>query len=299
MTAGVASALPVDPPPQVEDCVYTGPRDWTTERPLDDEGSFVSFDIGVRLGPCIAPWDAEIVDVHPMAEGDGLTYGVSDKPYLGRNECGGAAARYVRQPDFTDPAGRWLPSGPSSDPLPPDQRQFAAGQRWVACLLSAPMWDPSGRDATTFVGPGFIRSGQTGHGQWQDPVFRNQWGQCGIGTDGASPVGLVFCGQPHDREQLAHTYWDIAPVAATLIDSCAGQAARMTEQGDEFADGALTSEVVVRGSDPAPEIQILTRTTALTDGGWAECWVRPVDPGMRLTATVVSLGSAPPPLVPR
>lgn len=296
LAPGVASALPVDPPPRVGDCLYAGPPDWTSHRQLDGNFEFGPLEYGVRFGSCVAPWDAEVVDVRHFEQGEDPVDDPGDRP--GVDGCAAGTALFVGRPDFADPDGRWLTDGPLSQRVPTHQRQFAAGQRWVACVLPTPLWDDSGRSTATSDPTGLAPTGETLRGQWRDPVMRDRWGVCGIGADGTGPIGFVFCGTPHDRERVAYTYWSEAPPADTLMDGCATQAARVTGLGNALGDGALASEVIVSGVDRAGN-ETLTAISDLRGGGSAQCWVRPVDPGMQLTATVVSLGSTPPPLVPR
>lgn len=299
LVAGVASAPAINPQPQVGDCLYTGPQNWSSLRPTSDDGASWGLDFSVVLARCDRPWNAQIVDVLMGVGGSEITMVPGDRPSNGVDICAPGMALFLDRPDFSDPEQRWVPAGPSADPLPPDRRQFAVGQRWAACLLFPPKWDEFGEAVPVRSEGDRFQTDEELRDRWRDPSVRDRMGVCGNGDAVVFDPSTVYCGRAHDRELMAYTYWDVAPDPATLIDTCLHQSSRMTQRPDPTAGGVFRTEVVVQDRSVESASRTIDAASVLDESWWAECWLRPTDPGQQLTATVIGLGAGDLPLVDR
>ena len=285
LTVGTASAPPVAPPPQVGDCLYAGPDgpwDWGRGDGSGDQ-SWELVGYNRWYAACRDPWFAQVVGVRAQAD---VAREAAEAGPGGSDPCAAATASYLGRPEVPRVDG-WYPVSASGAGLDPDRRQLLSGQRWTACVLGPPWWDPDGHmvdDPGT--GP---RTTETLRGRWDDPALRDRVGSCESGPLDLS-VG-TFCGGPHDRELLAWSTWPQPTDATTLIEGCAAQAARLMRR--DTVAGGLTTEVVLFGPT---QPEIATAQTPLTDVGGANCVVRATDPAAQLTATVVGLGDRPDPI---
>src|SRR4051794_10399119 len=144
--AGAARSAPVPAPPKAGDCLTAPETDtWLQGGPAPYRSA--------ALGPCVGQVYGEVVAVtpdrrqhHPASRSPGYGSVLIDDP----NEapCLQTAARYIGLTVGADDniliASYWEPLGPlSASPSGPTERQIAAGQNWVACVVFVP--DSSGR----------------------------------------------------------------------------------------------------------------------------------------------------------
>lgn len=295
---GVASAPPIDPPPQVGDCLYAGSEGpWGVVGP---DGNYRENPYAHWFSTCGAPWYGEVVAVRSRAD---ILAGLAASAYRPGpdDQCAAGAAAYLGRPDVADPAEHWAAFGTWTTTLMPNQRQYAAGQMWEACVMTPPSWAADG----TLVLHGDVQSDaritESVRGAWVDPTFRDRVGSCRDDRSGPDAVS-VFCGSIHGSEVLAWTSWPDPswasdagdrPDAATLLATCADQASRMLQRRDSTAGGALTVDVWLANGggylDIAPGVD-------LPEDGSAECSVHPAASDRLLTATLVGIGEGPVPL---
>lgn len=287
LVVGTASAPPVAPPPQVGDCLYAGsagPWPWSRGAGSTGDNDWQMAGYTRWFGPCRDPWFGEVVGVREQAD---VMRELVDAAPGGRDPCAAVTTAYLGRSEVTGVDG-WEPVTVGGVGLDPDRRQSLAGQDWLACVLAPPAWDSNGQMVD--LGPiGGLRTTESLRGRWADLGVRDRLGLCETG-----PLDLsfgAFCGAPHDRELLAWSRWQETADAATLIEGCRAQAARLMER-DTLA-GAVTAEVVIFGPGP-PEIA--TAQTELPEQHGANCVVRATDPSAQLTATVIGLGDRPDPV---
>lgn len=291
---GVAVAPPIDPPPQVGDCLFAGPGGpWGVR---DDQGAYRQNPFARRFGPCQGEWFGEVVDVRSGAQ---MTQDlVSDRGLATAGAaCAVAEREYLAAPDLSAVTGTWQTTVLSdSVPIGPDPRQYAAGQAWQACLLTPPQWTTEGRSVVDGV------DGRTGTtrdrlaGGWSDPDIRTRLGRCEDFGAGDRPA--QFCGTAHDLEWLALGWWNTeAPSATRLRAACSELAARLMQRTDPTAGGTLTAEVSVIGMGGFA--MVVAADTTLPDSGSAQCLLRPTDGEQVLTGTLLGIGEGPVPLAPR
>lgn len=295
---GVANPPPIDPQPQVGECLYAGPDGpWGT---VDELQGYRENPYAHWFAPCRDPWYAQVVAVRTREDiaADLAASAIGPGP---DDRCATGAAAFLGRPDVTDPAKHWSAFGTWTATLLPNQRQYAAGQMWEACVMTEPPWTADGTPVLHGEGQPDRRTTESLRGAWADPVFRDRVGFCQ--DDRSGPDALpVFCGAAHGSEVLAWTSWPdpgwgadagARPDASTLLTTCADQAARMFQRADPTADGALAVDVWLADGggylDIGPEVE-------LPEDGTAECSVHPSAPDRQLTGTLIGIGDGPVPL---
>lgn len=291
LVVGVASAPPVDPPPQVGDCLYAGPDGpWNTAR---FDGSWQDMAYHRWYGPCREPWFGEVVGIRTQADIQADL--AESRVGPGFDPCAARTAAYLGA-QMVEPVDGWMPVTISASTMEPNRRQYSSGPMWQACVLGAPWWTPQGEpytsDGEVYSAP---KTTQTLRGRWVDVSVRNMFGVCEKGS--WTERSGVFCGAPHDREFVAHTTWDSSADPVVLERGCRQQISRVMGRQDSAGGDALAAELVTY--DETGQLTAFTETTELGESGAAECWVRPADPAQQLTATVIGLGEGPVPLTPR
>lgn len=288
---GLAQAPPVAPPPQVGECLFAGAGGpWGVR---DGQGGYRQNPFAREFGPCQGEWFGEIVDVQAGAQ---MTKDlISDRGLASaRRACAEAERTYLDAPDLSTLDGTWQSTVlTDSVPIGPDPRQYAAGQSWQACLLSAPQWTADGRPVGDGVDGVAGTTGARLAGGWSDAGIRTRLGRCEDAGPGDRP-GL-FCGAPHDVEWLALGWWNTeAPPAAQLRTACVELAGRLMQRADPTAGGTLVAEVSVLGVAGAPTV--VGDDAVLPESGSAQCRLRPTDPDQVLTGTLLGVGEGPVPL---
>ncbi|GGL94127.1 hypothetical protein GCM10011594_12500 [Nakamurella endophytica] len=241
-TASSPLAEPVAGPPTVGSCL--GLPAGTV-----DTGAAASV-----YGPCTGRHLGEVVAV-VAAEPAGASAAGAHGVCAGRSPY-----RYLGLRDDGTLDGSWLPSlAAAYRSVVPDRRQWAAGQRWVACLMvpapTAPGAPPSYRGVA-----------RDAFGSGRLPAV---YATC---TDrpGRDPLP---CTAPHRTETVATGAGRVATAGATagLVASCGRFLRRVTGMADPAAGGQLAVRVTV-------------------DGGTATCGIVSTRP---LDSTLVGLGGGP------
>lgn len=291
LVVGVASAPPVDPPPQVGDCLYAGPDGpWDTAR---FDGSWQDMAYHRWYGPCREPWFGEVVGIRTQADIQADL--AESRVGPGFDPCAARTAAYLGA-QMVEPVDGWMPITISASTMEPNRRQYSSGPMWRACVLGAPWWTPDGEPYTP---EGYVDAGprttESMRGRWSDAGVRNLFGQCEVGT-GSDWAG-AFCGAPHDREFLAWNLQSPSADGETLLRGCSQQAGRIMSRLDPTAGGELALDVMAL--DDTGQYVLVTPATVHREGSSPECRIRPADPAQQLTATVIGLGEGPVPLAPR
>lgn len=239
VTAGTALVVAVPPPPQVGDCVLGA-----EEFPQRVSSGIPTFGYapcaGVRSGEVVSvdadPW----VDPGARDSHTGMRDGSPADEI--QTQCTAAADAYAglpTGPPQVDPTAIgvtfipsiWLPVAP----LYPDDRQRAAGQNWVACVVQSPT-------GTTFSGSlhaVFARDQSSG-------TLPIAFARCLVGDGTRTPVS---CEAPHQVELLGFRLVKDTPDAARLArTACTEFAATVLKRPDPTAGGALA---VVSIYDPS------------------------------------------------
>ena len=283
--AGTPQAAVIPGPPAVGDCLL--------ERISLRNGYETSTGFTVpsaRVQPCTGARFGEVVAV---AEAQGVTRpqrlercGQAARSYLGVGTASAQPAAQAGQPGRTvdDP---WAPSVRAGLVLAgPDQRQRAAGQDWVACVVDVTV--PGGGS-----GPGDAPDTYDGsaRGGYDGGRLPSAFAFCRSGPDVIDAADIP-CTQDHPVEVLASTF-DVAPTAAaTLQDTCDALAARLTRMPDPMAGGRLRT--VMSSGYVAPDGTVHIGADADGHVSLAQCLIAVVGPGS-LNGTLIGLGDAPVP----
>lgn len=290
-TPGVPVAAPVLPAPTVGQCLV----DRAGSEPL------LADDQGVR-SPHRDLRDCPVVDdgasSAPVVVGEvaGILADHGGRPH---DDCAAPVAHFLGGPAPAVEEVWASAGGPTVVIVDPDRRQWADGQRWLACVVVPPMWTGAAPlDPTRGLGPVLRESAR---GRWSDPTYRDRLGDCFDEYSGAVGrlLSLVYCGSPHEIERIGLVSAGIDPRAAAMLrQSCSEWAAVRIASTDPTRGGQLRLEVDVTAPGGTSR-EVKDDEEALPEGASADCVVRPADPNMLLTATVVGLGDAPVPLTPR
>lgn len=231
---GAAAAVPVDGPPAIGDCVsepvelYPGYGNTTAAAYIYPQ---------LAMAPCTDTRFAEVVmviadPVQPQVTIEGSSLTIVD---ANQTRCETASAAYTGTSATIDVSGtRWSPVVTVQSSLSrPSPRQKAAGQHWIACLISAPgatypeqapaPYDGTLRDAVT-----------TGNA-------RDRTGACPDGTDLDTGFAQGSCTRPHTGQLLATAALAGDTPRAQLVQSCAAVSRRLIGLPDPTAQGALTT----------------------------------------------------------
>ncbi|TKV57725.1 hypothetical protein FDO65_16390 [Nakamurella flava] len=288
--AGTAGAAPVGPTPAAGDCLLA-----TTESAaqwIDDNGLRAPER---SFGACEQGDDRTASEV--VGEVAVILTERSGRPH---DDCAEPVGRYVGFDGLPSRSSGdlWHPAGGTTVVVVnPDNRQWADGQRWQACVLLPPLFTADGVIDPVRATATNLRSAR---GAWADPGYRNRLGDCLTVFAGpiAELTASVFCGTAHDQERLAVASWERdAPQAAYLRQTCGELAAGQLGATDRTRAGVLTTEVVV--TDPDGHRAPVAEDDTLAPEGQADCVIRPVDAGQQLTATLLGRRDAPLPLAPR
>lgn len=291
--AGSAGAAPVPAAPAVGDCLLATAE--SAAHRIDDNGlrspqrSFGACEKGA----------ADLGASGPLVVGE-VAAVLTDRSGRPHDECAEPVGHYIGFDGLPSRSSGdlWHPAGGTTVVVVnPDGRQWADGQRWQACVLLPPLFTDDG-----VIDP--LRAASTGfrstRGAWVDPGYRDRLGDCLDVFAGpiAQLAASVFCGTGHDQERLGVATWERdAPQAAYLRQTCAELAAAQLGTADPTRGGVLTTEVILAEAE-GNRARVEDDDT-LAAGGQADCVIRPVDAGQRLTATLLGQGDAPLPLTPR
>lgn len=291
-SGGRASAAPVPSAPDIGDCLLAS----------TEAAAFRVDDNGLRpltrtFGACDEPGGRHDQPATVVGEVAAVLADRSGRPH---DDCAEPVGRYVGWDGLPSRSSgdRWHPAGGTTViVVNPDARQWADGQRWHACVLLPPVPGADGAiDPAHAASTGF----PSARGAWADPGYRDRLGNCfSVFAGPIAPLtASVFCGTAHDQERLAVMSWQRdAPQAPLLRQTCGDIAVEQLGTVDPTRGGVLAVQVAVL--DPDGNRTPVADDDTLTVDGQAECTVRPVDAGQRLTATLLGRGDAPPPLAPR
>lgn len=288
---GQAAPAPVPAAPAVGDCLLATTAEAASR--VDDQG-LRSADR--QFGPCAAA-DRGAAGRAAVIVGE-VAAVLTEQAGRPHDACAAPVGEFVgfdALPSWSE-GDLWRPSGGATVLIGhPDVRQWAAGQRWQACVLLPPLFTADGA-----LDPLLAASADLGtaRGAWSDPGYRNRLGDCF--TDVVGPLARltapVFCGAVHDGERLAVASWQRDPPSLPLLrQTCLELGARQLDTADPTRGGALVADVVVVGPDEQP---IPVAGDRAPPDARADCLVRPAEAGQRLTATLLGRGDAPLPLTP-
>lgn len=280
LVTGVAAPAPPPPAPAIGDCIAD--TDWSSG--FDDAGALIQSAPAVFV-PCTEPHQGEVSyvnpDFQPAPYNAGQPYGGFDDPCTNPPH---SELTYLGLDPTT--AHLWEPAlATGTRVLGPDARQFAAGQRWAACVITFRGYatvTSTLRDATRRDGP------------------PRALAVCFTGG-GANPTDRpALCSGPHAVELLAAvTLPADDPIDQTALDrGC-------VELADQQAGRPLSNEAGLEvvaltyafDTASAAPVEVVAPLPTGADGGWSSCLVRAVD-GRRLDGSVRQLGTRPLPWAP-
>ncbi|AZI56921.1 hypothetical protein EH165_00780 [Nakamurella antarctica] len=264
---GTASAVSPPGPPSVGDCLST---------PDFAEGiAFSESTAGpirvtqvLPLAPCSGPRFGEVFELLPVLTG-------ADRQ---RAVCSGLDAFAGRSPAV--PGQEWSPaSAVSVVATGPNDRQFAAGQRWVACVITAALrgqWDGPSRQ--------------------HFPAIPSAFAACFGRVGPLRFAPLVDCNSPHRMEVLGRM-----PIIHTgqtqkdLDTTCQRWASKVTLMPEVTAGGLLSVRALVIDPQDSQEV-IDPASLAEGEKTFAMCIGFPSAEDRMLVGPLASLGSAPVPI---
>ncbi len=268
---------PVPDPPRVGDCLLEP----GAPNPFADSADFASL----RTGPCDGARFGEVAAVLT----DGLRAaarrpGTGDGTPVAR--CAGASDDYLGVAAGTgDPD--WHPEfWIGTQVIEPTLRQQAAGQTWLACLVTAPPGP----------GPGTYRVSL--RGAVRDNSYPSEFATC-VPSMPNDPGRRTYqrCDLPHRAEVLGSTVVPLSVVdTARVRDSCHTLAATLIGRSDPTAGGRLVLDIAI--AHTADMIWIADGDATLTDAQPAVealCVAEPAGTG-RLTGPLLGLGNTQLPL---
>ena len=249
LVTGNGHAPPIPGAPVVGDCV-TDPipgRQLVQDTVTATSGGTVPVYPAQQTRPCTGPRYGEITAVitapkPATAEGD------SDNRYLddpNLDRCGPAAMQYVGI--STQPIDRfWQPylriDIAVSQPTP---RQVAAGQRWVACIVTLP--EPSFESTSATRVPPPPQYASSIRDALHTGRQRDQLGICMTALDWNGDFA-DSCGQPHTLELFAGGDSGSQVVTRAQVDRTCQQAVHtLTGMPDPTAGGALLVQTHIDG----------------------------------------------------
>ena len=262
--AGTARSAPVPGPPAVGDCLQVPETDAAQPSPTPSYRPRT-------LGPCGKRVYGEVAAViddrrpHQPSEptfqtpDDAST--VTDDP----NElpCLDATTRYLGMTVGTDHAAIissvWRPINPLRRSLSgPNPTQLAAGQRWVACIVSVHDWG----------GPSVSYSG-TLKNTFALATLPPALATC-LDTADLGAAQPVSCAKPHHVELFGVTDTAHPGLTQRLLDgTCLALAARMMGTSDPSAHGQIQLRAsAIHGATDSP---VAGLGTATDDSGYAAC----------------------------
>lgn len=283
-TAGpglVGSALPepAPGPPTAGDCV--GVVDGAPPALL----SFNERDLGVRAptvttAPCDGERAAEVVLVIEDArESPPAPVGAEDTFDPAIDDCLTAGTAFVGAAGTaTDPSPGWTHQLRYLSAFAgPDDRQRAAGQHWLACVVRPAGWNP---DEQELPYTGSLRDAVT------TGVERDRTGVCALDVVLEDPV---TCDDPHRGESFGVTDTEEPSLRAQWLDTCRSWVVSLTGLADPTAAGQLEVTLVVRDDLTGH----FAGDAEIPAGAHLRCGIVTTDPGRLLTGSVRALGDQP------
>lgn len=285
LVSGKAQSTPVPGPPTVGDCV-TDPVHRPTVADGGAAGSLVQVYPQQKIGPCVGLRYGEVTGVISdpdavVVEGTASYQSISD-PNI--NTCYDDKSAYLgqaKQPIF----GIWSPNGTAltwtalSRPSP---RQEAAGQHWLACLVSVipNVTASANSDAAPFTES--LRNAQ------QNGNDRNLIGYCVATVAWNQGTESGVCGMPHALEIIAGAGTGEHPAVRTDLEaSCRRLVRQLTGIADSTAGGALAVQLYATSSGGA-----LITGAQLPANANLQCGVI-VTGRQQLTGSLLALGDQP------
>lgn len=185
---GVAVAEPVPGPPEIGDCVTTAFDPQSPEFVAPEGVGQVRLS-APETAPCSDSRYGEVIRIYSNKT-PAVTVSELDVPM---EECFRSGYEFVGVPlaELDTADLRWYPTvRVGATLIGPNDRQEAAGQRWVACVVHP--WEGEGQDAYTSTLRDAVFSG----------VARDRLGMCTAGPDPGS--GPSSCSAPHIEQIIAN-----------------------------------------------------------------------------------------------
>ena len=272
--AGDAVAEPIEPPPQIGDCLTEDPNDLG-----DALYGWRPYPPSIRMNPCSGPRYGEVVFILNNLDSVDLV----QNP-LGA--CAQPANDYLGIPFPAMPTNFAPAIRMSLGMAGPDMRQRSAGQEWAACVVYIPI---------IFAEEVPITVDHPLRGSWLRQSDARLFALC---IDDTSSLLPLDCGRPHHYELLSGALG--TPGGTPELAEAACREAVIEALGSPAAldRGDLRTAVLPVRFAPNSDGNMITGPEAITAGGdyFSNCLVTPTDSARRLTASVRGLGDAPVPL---
>lgn len=272
---GEPTAAPVPAAPRVGDCIQVNPHDRAAE--LYPAAAPLPV---LRSGDCSGLRYGEIVSLL-----DGVPDG-ADVPVGATRQCVESAFSYLGIPG--PPPAPELPVGPAVSVwytlAGPDDRQRAAGQSWVACVVFLPPSDDASAPVTI---------DHSLRGAWHQADDRRLFAQC-LDQVGA---GSANCRWPHRVEVISRRLGDPAASPEAVHEACTRDVVEALGSPAALNRGELSVLALPALPDPTGD-GLSTGPGAVTaDAAYVtNCMVSPTDTSRLLVASVRGLQDAPAPL---
>jgi hypothetical protein len=288
--AGQGSAAPVASAPAIGDCLSDHFNDPGVD--LTDFGPQLP---SLAMAPCTGTRFGEVVDVEADFAAAMAAADPADSPY---QRCIAEADRYLGMPprpgtEFgfpvaptpSDPAS-WTTTDVLAAFIGPDVRQFAAGQRWAACVVYLPV---------SILTEAPVTLEHSLRGSWLRDSDKFLFSLC-VSTP-TSHFG-VNCGGPH-RYEMIEMRWGALDVPQMAIDDeCRATVVQAMGSSAAIDDGTVMPVTVPVRPNPNNDGGMVSGPNAVTPDNpyLIVCLVTATDGDRRLTAPLRGIGAGPVPL---
>lgn len=273
---GLASAVPPRPPVEVGECIDGEVASFA----LTETGAIMTWN-PVTVVACTDPHDGEVVyreDARPDTATGFPTTAINDF----QTRC--ADGSWAPWSSTSTSTNGWQPAvNTYASVLGPDRRQFAAGQRWTACVIGT---------GNRLDGPLELTV---------DDRVPPEFGYCTVDGTTAGDSAGVPCTEPHTAENFGYRGIDVGSDLDqdTLISSCRDVVAQATGRPDLAAEAALviSAEANAWYSSDGTDKAVTLPLPADAEGGWASCDVHTTD-DRKLTGSLRRIDDDPLPWAP-
>lgn len=271
---GAALVEPPAPAPVVGDCVRQSIGGYT----VSDRGGLTTYE-PVTLVPCTELHRSEIIRVEPdLGPAANPTNPAQPIDAFFTRCLGAGSSSWGTNEELS--AGDWQPEvNIMYGVFGPDARQFAAGQRWAACVVALPNGELDRRlpaTSRTEVPP--------------------ELGLCTVAPGGTEDTATVIgCASPHTSEIFGHRVLGAGSDLAQdeLLRGCVDLVTTATGRAGVAQEPTLSVVAeTIAWYDDRDGGPVTLPLPAGAQGGWATCTVRPAD-SRKLTASLRLIGDAP------